>query len=73
MAEIARHLRTAFVRVWRDEQGAEGLEKLLILALLILPLLAILIIFGKDIRDWVGSKWDDIKTEADDLDNFNRP
>ena len=35
MAEIVRHIRTAFVRVWRDEQGAEGLEKLLILALLI--------------------------------------
>jgi len=73
MVDIIRHVRAALDRLWHDEQGAEGLEKLLILALLILPLLAVLIIFGKDIRDWVGTKWDDVKTESDDLDNFNVP
>ena len=73
MKYIVRNFRAALTRLWRDEQGAEGLEKLLILALLILPLLAVLIIFGKDIRDWVGSKWDDVKDESDDLENFNLP
>jgi hypothetical protein len=37
----------------RDERGAEGLEKLLIIAAIVLPLLGILIFFAKDIMTWV--------------------
>jgi hypothetical protein len=37
----------------RDERGAEGLEKLLIIAAIVLPLLGILIYFANDIMAWV--------------------
>jgi Flp pilus assembly pilin Flp len=49
----------------RDERGAEGLEKLLIVAAIVLPLLGLLIIFRNEIRDWVVTKWKDAKNDAD--------
>ncbi len=67
MQRIGRGVR----RFWRDEQGAEGLEKLLILALIVLPLLAVLIFFAEDIKDWMTGKWDDVKDEADTLEQLN--
>ncbi len=71
MAEILRQIRRGLVRVWRDEQGAEGLEKLLIIALLVLPLLAVLIFFGKEIRDWLSVRWEQVKDDSESIDrNF---
>lgn len=53
-------------RLHEDDRGAEGLEKLLIIAVIVLPLLAVLIGFRKVINAWVVSLWQDIKGEADD-------
>lgn len=53
-------------RLHEDDRGAEGLEKLLIIAVIVLPLLAVLIAFRKAINEWVVSLWRDIKGEADD-------
>ena len=55
-------------RLWADERGAEGLEKLLILAALILPLLAVLIFFGEAIRDWLTDKWENVQDDAEVLE-----
>lgn len=71
MRGLIRTIRSATVRVWRDERGAEGLEKLLILALLVLPLLFVLIFFGEEIKEWMSGKWEDVKDEADDLEQLN--
>jgi Flp pilus assembly pilin Flp len=51
-------------RLYKDERGAEGLEKLLIIAAIVLPLLGLLIAFRGNIADWVTSLWDQIKGEA---------
>jgi Flp pilus assembly pilin Flp len=51
----------------RDERGAEGLEKLLIVAAIVLPLLGILIYFSKDIMNWVNSIWKQAKEGASDF------
>lgn len=67
MRTIMKNVADGLSRIWRDEQGAEGLEKLLILSLLVLPLLVTLIFFGKDIKEWVIGKWEDVKDETDDL------
>lgn len=53
--------------IYQDEQGAEGLEKLLIIAAIVLPLLAVLIFFGGMIRDWVSEWWDEVRGDADTL------
>jgi len=66
-------------RVWNtlaklhaDERGAEGLEKLLIVAAIVLPLLGLLIIFRNEIKDWVIDIWEQARgdAEADQGDFF---
>ena len=53
-------------RLHRDDRGAEGLEKLLIIAAVVLPLLGLLIYFAKDIMDWAKERWEEVKGEAPD-------
>ena len=50
----------------RDERGAEGLEKLLIIAAIVLPLLGLLIFFRNEIKDWVTGLWEEAKQKADE-------
>lgn len=52
-------------RLHRDERGAEGLEKLLIIAAVVLPLLGLLIIFRNEIKTWVVDIWKQAKGDAD--------
>jgi hypothetical protein len=61
-ARIAASLK----RLYRDERGSEGLEKLLIIAAIVLPLLGILIFFSKDIMQWVRGGYENIRTSAPD-------
>jgi len=53
-------LRAHLARLHRDEQGAEGVELLLIIAAIALPLLGILIYFRGALKEWVERKWADI-------------
>ena len=52
-------------RLHADDRGAEGLEKLLILAAIVLPLLGLLIAFRREIAQWSTDMWNQIKGEAD--------
>jgi len=52
-------------RLHRDQRGAEGLEKLLIIAAVVLPLLGALIIFRNELGEWARSTWDSIRGEAE--------
>jgi len=56
-------------RLHADERGAEGLEKILIIAAIVLPLLGLLIIFRDAVKDWVGRVW----TETIDLEARSHP
>ncbi|MEM8781724.1 MAG: hypothetical protein AAGE65_02615 [Planctomycetota bacterium] len=53
-------VREAAVRLHRDDRGAEALEKLLIVAVVVLPLLGLLIVFRERINDWVNGNWDNV-------------
>ena len=48
----------------RDEQGAEAVEKLLLLVAIGLPLVGVLIIFRDDITSWIEEVWTGIKGRA---------
>jgi len=48
--------------LYSDEQGADMVEYVLIVAAVALPLLAVIIWFWKDISQWVGSAYDQIKS-----------
>lgn len=52
-----RKLTASLARLHRSEQGAEGLEKLLIVAAIVLPLLGVLLIFRDKIQSWVSDAW----------------
>jgi len=52
-------------RVHHDDRGAEGMEKLLILGVIILPLLGILIFFKDEIGRWLEGNWEEVKTDND--------
>lgn len=47
-----------------DEKGAEGLEKLLIIAAIVLPLLGLLIVFRNAIGSWSRDMWNQIAGDA---------
>lgn len=47
----------------RDEQGAEGLEKILIIAAIVLPLLGVLIFFRDEIQGWLQDEAGQIQDE----------
>ena len=52
-------------RLHASEQGAEGLEKLLIIAAVVLPLLGLLIFFRDYITSWVGENANNVRGTAD--------
>ena len=58
-----RRLVAEFKRLNRDERGAEGIEILLIIAAVALPLLGLLIYFRKAINTWINEIWGEV---ADD-------
>ncbi|QQE12087.1 hypothetical protein JD969_01025 [Planctomycetota bacterium] len=53
------------MRLHRSEQGAEGIEKLLIIGAIVLPLLIVLIWFRNEISAWAKDKWSAVQSEAD--------
>jgi hypothetical protein len=58
---LARAVAASVATFRRDETGAEeGMNKLLIFALVALPLLALLIFFGGEIIDLAQEKWNEV-------------
>lgn len=53
-------------RLYADERGAEGLEKLLILAAIVLPLLAVLFIFRDAVSNFAKNMWQSIVADSGD-------
>ena len=62
---MIRGLWDRLKRLERDETGAQGLEILLIVAAVVLPLLGLLIIFRNEIREWVVAIWEKARGEAE--------
>ena len=52
-------------RLHRDEQGADMVEYILMIAAVALPLLAVIIWFRDEIWDMVRSSWQNIKGDAE--------
>ena len=52
-------------RLTRDDRGAEGLEKVLIIAAVVIPLLAILLFFKDYLIEWLSDSTDQVRDDAD--------
>ena len=66
MTKLLTNMKQAALELWKDEEGAEGLEKVLIIAAIALPLLAVLLFFSGEIREWVAGNWDSVNDTAGD-------
>lgn len=53
-------------KLHRDERGVEGIELILIVAAIVIPLLGLLWWFATDIKDWILSIWEEARGEVDD-------
>ena len=56
---VCRKLRA----LHRDEQGADMVEYILIIAAIALPVLALVIYFWKDMAKWAVGLWDSAKAQ----------
>ena len=61
-------IKDATLRLYRCEKGAEGIEKLLIIGAVVIPLLALLIIFRDKITDWTQDMWSDVQDDSESYD-----
>ena len=59
-------LRGALARLHADEQGDEGVNKILIIAMIVVPLVIILILFGRDIVKFFKEAWAKVIGESRD-------
>ena len=62
---MLRTLKRKLSALHRDEQGADMIEYILIVAAIGLPLLAVIIWFRKDIAVWIREQYENIKGEAE--------
>jgi Flp pilus assembly pilin Flp len=53
-------------RLHRDEQGADMVEYILIVAAIGLPMLVVIILFRDRIREWINTQWTNMTSQAED-------
>jgi Flp pilus assembly pilin Flp len=62
-------LRAAFARFRSSEQGDEGVNKILIIAFVAIPLIIVIIVFGGRIKGWFGGSTNAINAESDTIND----
>jgi Flp pilus assembly pilin Flp len=58
-------VRGRLARFLADERGDEGVNKVLIIAMIVVPLVIVLIIFGKDIVTFFKAAWTKVKGKSE--------
>ena len=65
---MMKRMWDALVRFHKDEGGIDMVEYVLLIAIVALPLLAVVIWFWKDIAKYVGEMWSGIKEGGTETD-----
>ena len=65
---MVRWMGRKLIALHKDEQGADMVEYVLIVAAVALPLLAVIIWFWKDISGWVGEAYSEIRSGTAETD-----
>jgi len=63
---MLKRLQRALVRFHKDEGGIDMVEYALLIAIVALPLLAVIIWFWRDIVKWAGDLWNKIREGTPD-------
>jgi len=61
MSNAIRNFAAVAKSLYRDEQGANMVEYILIIAAVALPLLAVVLWYRNEISEWASEKWNDIR------------
>ena len=64
---MLERLKSKLVQLRRDEEGLTVVEIVLLIALIVLPIVLVLILFGKDIKKFIKDMWDSTNKEAKEL------
>lgn len=64
MKKILNNIKQNAMHLWRDDSGAQMVEKVLIIAAISLPILAVLLYFSSEIREWVAGNWASVRGET---------
>lgn len=64
---MLQRLKSQLARLQRDEEGLTVVEIVLLIALIVLPIVLVLILFGKDIKKFIKEMWDSTNKEAKEL------
>jgi|GEM_PF-1019709 len=65
MKQTLSNIKQGILDIWNDEEGAQMVEKILIVAAISIPLLGLLLFFSDDIKEWVSDRWGDVKDKSD--------
>ncbi|MHC4986139.1 MAG: Flp family type IVb pilin [Planctomycetota bacterium] len=65
---MLRTLKNQLLALHRDEQGADMVEYILIVAAIALPLLGVIVFFWDDIKDWIFEKTEEIKYDVEEAE-----
>lgn len=60
-------VRTVLTDFHRDDRGMTVVEIILLISLIVLPIILLLVFFGKDIKRFIQSMWTTTKNDAADL------
>lgn len=64
---MLERVKAKLVQLRRDEEGLTVVEIVLLIALIVLPIVLVLILFGKDIKKFIKEMWDSTNKEAKEL------
>ena len=67
MNGLLKSVKRELKALYRDEQGADMIEYILIVAAIALPLIAVIIWFWKDISSWTKQKYDQLRGRSDSV------
>jgi len=68
-----QELKRALARIHRDERGDEGVNKVLIIAMIVIPLVIVLIWFGDEIVGFFQTQWANLQGEEIDIPGGGTP
>ncbi|MFV1959996.1 MAG: hypothetical protein ACC662_11365 [Planctomycetota bacterium] len=68
---IRQRLAQALARIHRDERGDEGVSKILIIAMIVIPLVIVLIAFGDRIVTFFQEQWTNLTGQEIDPGQFD--
>jgi len=60
-------VRAQLEELRKDERGLTVVEIVLLIALIVLPIVLVLILFGKDIKGFIKNMWTQTNNEANNL------